>query len=185
MLFLLFALDRDNKNDYAREDTVNSNFLQRDVSNGFQNVNSNICGVDKSVLNAQYNIRSKIDQANFDNQRCCCETQKEILENRYAAALQAQNMQAHLDNCCCDLKTAIHAEGEATRELIQSNTMQDLRDKINERDRELQSAQFQISQVAQTNTITNTLRPFPQPAYITCSPYQTYGYNNSCNGCCF
>ena len=81
------------------------------------------------------------------------------------------------------MKTAIHTEGEATRGLIQANTIQDLRDKVNERDRELQSAQFQISQVSQTSNIVNTLRPFPQPAYITCSPYQSYGYGCGFNNC--
>ena len=45
----------------------------------------------------------------------------------------------------------------------------------------------QLSQNAQTRTLIDTLRPCPQPAYITCSPYQSiygvgYGYNNGC-GC--
>ena len=66
--------------------------------------------------------------------------------------------------------------------MIQANTIQDLRDRINERDRELQSAQLQISQVAQTNSIVNQIRPCPVPAYLTCSPY--FAYNNyGCNGC--
>ena len=78
------------------------------------------------------------------------------------------------------MKSAIHAEGEATRGLIQANTIQDLRDKVNERDRELQSAQFQISQVAQTRSLVEQLRPSPIPAYLTCSPY--FAYNNAC-GC--
>ena len=38
-------------------------------------------------------------------------------------------MQAQQAQCCCDVKTAIHAEGEATRALINANTMQELRDK--------------------------------------------------------
>ena len=80
----------------------------------------------------------------------------------------------------CEITTAIHAEGEATRALINANTMQDLRDKLADRDRDLMSAQFQLSQQAQNATLIGTLRPFPQPAYITCSPYQSVG--NTC-GC--
>lgn len=78
----------------------------------------------------------------------------------------------------CEITTAIHAEGEATRALINSNTMQELRDKLAERERDLQTVQFQLSQQAQNATLIGTLRPFPQPAYITCSPYQ------SVNGTC-
>ena len=51
--------------------------------------------------------------------------------------------------------------------------MQDLRDKLADRDRDLITANFQLSQQAQSANLISTLRPFPQPAYITCSPYQT------------
>lgn len=83
--------------------------------------------------------------------------------------------------CCCDLKTAIHAEGEQTRALITENTIQSLRDA-------LQSTQSLLNASAQTQNIVNQLRPVPIPAYITCSPYASayngygYGYNNNC-GC--
>jgi hypothetical protein len=46
----------------------------------------------------------------------------------------------------CEITTAIHAEGEATRALITENTIQALRDKLEDRDRALQAANFQISQ---------------------------------------
>lgn len=101
-----------------------------------------------------------------------CNTQKEVLENRYTTQLGFQGIQAQLSNCCCDLKTAIHAEGEQTRALITSNTIQELRDN-------LQAAQLQLGNVAQTQNLINALRPFPMPAYITCSPYTSI---NSC-GC--
>ena len=83
----------------------------------------------------------------------------------------------------CEITTAIHAEGEATRALINANTMQDLRDKLADRDRELQTANFHLSQQAQNATLISTLRPFPQPAYITCSPYTAMNGYGACNGC--
>lgn len=76
----------------------------------------------------------------------------------------------------CDITNAIHAEGEATRALINQNTMQELRD-------QLQAAQLQLGNLSQTNTLISALRPFPQPAYITCSPY-TSASNFGCNTCC-
>ena len=91
-------------------------------------------------------------------------------------------MQAQLAECCCSLKEIAHAEGEATRALIQANTIQDLRDKVADRDRDLMTANFQISQAAQSANIIDSVRPFPVPAYQVCSPYVNYGYTCGC-GC--
>ena len=33
------------------------------------------------------------------------------------------------------------------------------------------TANFQLSQQAQNATLISSLRPFPIPAYVTCSPY--------------
>lgn len=81
------------------------------------------------------------------------------------------------------MKTAIHAEGEATRGLIQANTIQDLRDRLAERDRDLSTANFQLSQQAQSANIISTLQPTPKPAYLTCSPYFAYNYGGCGNSC--
>ena len=128
--------------------------------------------------------RLAIMQQNFD-------TSKEVLENRYQSALQAQQIQSQMAQCCCEtnrnidavraenykntceITNAVHAEGERTRALINENVMQELRDN-------LQAAQLQLGNISQTNTLISVLRPFPQPAYITCSPYQA---SNVCGGC--
>lgn len=51
--------------------------------------------------------------------QCCCETNRNIDSVKYENAKNT-----------CDITSAIHAEGEATRALIQQNEMQALRDKI-------------------------------------------------------
>lgn len=82
----------------------------------------------------------------------------------------------------CDIKNLIIADGNSTRQLIQSNTIQALRD-------ELQDAKNSIVNTAQTQTLIGALRPFPTPAYLTCSPYTAIngfnGFNNfnGCGGC--
>ena len=38
---------------------------------------------------------------------------------------------------------------------------------------QLQAAQFNVGQCAQTAMIVNQLRPFPQPAYTVANPYAT------------
>lgn len=64
--------------------------------------------------------------------------------------------------------------------LINENTMQALRDKLADRDRDLLYANFQNSQYLQNSYLVDALRPVSRPAYITCSPYQTT--QNYCNG---
>lgn len=68
-------------------------------------------------------------------------------------------------------------DGEKTRAIMVANQIQDLRDKLADRDRDLQTANFQLSQQAQSANLIGTLRPYPQPAYITSSPYQSVAAN--------
>lgn len=142
--------------------------VQRDVLENRYNTQLGLAGIDKSIM-----------ENRFASQQCCCTTQKEIMQNRYDAALQAQAMQAQQAQCCCDVKTAIHAEGEATRALINANTLQELRDN-------LQAAQLQLGTLSQTNTLLSAINKTPVPAYLTCSPYQS-GYNpyaaQGCGSC--
>ena len=51
--------------------------------------------------------------------------------------------------------------------------MQDLRDKLEARDRDIMVRDFQLSELAQTSSLVSELRPCAKPAYITCSPYTT------------
>lgn len=104
---------------------------------------------------------------------CCCETNRNI-----------DSVRADAYKNTCEITTAIHAEAEQTRALINAQAMQDLRDRLEERDRQLMTANFQLSQQAQTANIIDTLQPTPKPAYLTCSPYFAYGYNGcGCQGC--
>ena len=105
-----------------------------------------------TMLNGFAGVTTAVRDAQFAAQQCCCETNRNIDAVRYEAQKNV-----------CDITTAIHAEGEATRALIQQNEMQALRDKVNE----LQLAQ---SQCAQNAYLTGTLRPYPVPAYPVCGP---------------
>lgn len=120
---------------------------------------------------------------------------RDILENRYQSALQNQTTLSQLQTCCCetnrnidsvraenfkntcDITNAIHSEGEATRALITANVMQELRDQNT-------AYQLQLSNQAQTANLVSQLRPFPVPAYITCSPYQSNVGCGACGGSC-
>lgn len=117
-------------------------------------------------------------QATTDNEilATSCATQKEVFQNRYDNALGVQILGSKMAECCCDMKTAIHADGEATRTLIQENTIQGLRDQI-------VNLNAAYTNLKLANDIVSQVRPFPMPAYVTCSPYTSIsGYNTGCNG---
>ena len=59
------------------------------------------------------------------------------------------------------------------------NTIQALRDKLNDKDRDIQTRDFQLSQLAQNSYLVNTLNPAPIPAYPVQNPKCCY---NPC-GC--
>lgn len=122
-----------------------------------------------NLLKGFDSVGQQIAENRFASQQCCCET------NRNIDSLKAENYRN-----TCEITTALHAEGEATRQLINANTMQDLRDRLEERDRDLLQANIMASQIAQTQQLVGMLRPFPVPAYITCSPYTSS--TNTC-GC--
>lgn len=180
VLFLVFGMMGGGFGGWGANNAATQGAITRgELYEGF-NTNA-ILNNQNSMMRDQFGLQRDVLENRFTAQQCCCETQKEIMQSRYDAALQAQAMQAQQAQCCCDLKTAIHAEAEATRSLINSNTMQELRD-------QLQAANLQLGNLSQTQTLINTLRPTPQPAYITCSPYQAanwvnFGSNAAC-GCC-
>lgn len=49
----------------------------------------------------------------------------------YNTLQQSSALSAQMANCCCDLKTAVHAEGEATRNMIQQDKIEALQQQIN------------------------------------------------------
>ena len=151
--------------------------IQNGLCDGFYAQNTNTLqgfnNVGKDILVSRYELSNDIAQNRFAAQQCCCET------NRNIDSVRAENYKN-----TCEITNAIHAEGEATRALITANTMQDLRDKLADRDRDLMTANFQLSQQAQSANLIGALRPFPQPAYVTCSPYQSaHSYNGCGCGC--
>lgn len=144
------------------------NDITTGLCNSFATVNSNLCQGFNSV-------NSGLAENRFAQQQCCCETKQAI------ANLAAENYRN-----TCDITTAIHNEGEATRALITENAIQALRDKLADKDRDILYANLQLSQKEQNETLIDVLRPVSRPAYITCSPYTSAnsycanGYNGGC-----
>lgn len=187
ILFILFSMFGGGGM-WGGNNFIADEFIQRDIFNTNQNVSSTACQTQRDVLENRYDTQVGLTALGSQMASCCCDTQraidntkfeisKEVMQNRYDNALQTQTLSAQMAECCCDIKTAIHADGEATRALITANTIQELRDN-------LQAAQLQLGNLSQTQTLVNTLRPVPTPAYITCSPYQTYAAPFGCGCSC-
>lgn len=145
------------------------------LCDGFYAINNGLkdgfYGTQAGIKDGFYGIQGALAENRFAAQNCCCETNRNIDAVRYEGA---QNT--------CAITNAIHAEGEATRALINSNVMQELRDKLEARDRDVLVRDFQLSQLAQSASLVNELRPCAKPAYITCSPYAPAA-NFGCGAC--
>ena len=166
----------------------NSGVDANQIENGIRNVQNGLCdgfyaqnttmlqgfnGIQRDLCTGFSAVNAGIAENRFAAQQCCCETNRNIDAVRYEAQKNT-----------CDITTAIHNEGEATRALINANTMQNLRDKLADKDRELMTANFQLSQQAQSANLIDQLRPCARPAYLTCSPYQANNYGFNCGSCC-
>lgn len=86
------------------------------INDRLTNIGNGICD-STFALNNTITNEGRAMQTQLAN--CCC-------ENRLAIA----NLSAQMNTNTCDVVNAIHAEGEATRQLIQANEIQSLRDKV-------------------------------------------------------
>ena len=139
-------------------------FNNQDVNGQLRGITNGICdgfyAINSGLKDGFYGTQGALAENRFAAEKCCCETNRNIDAVRYEGA---QNT--------CAITNAIHAEGEATRALINANTMQELRDRLEARDRDIMVRDFQLSQLSQTAALVGELRPCAKPAYITCSPY--------------
>lgn len=144
--------------------------VQNGLCDGFYAQNSNMLqgfnGIDRALCNGFNDVNANITQARFDSQQCCCETNRNIDAIRYENARNT-----------CDIMQNADRNTQRIIDTMTANEIQSLRD-------QLQTANFQLSQQAQSVNLISTLRPFPQPAYITCSPYTAMNGYGACNcGC--
>lgn len=155
------------------------NDMATGLCNSFAAVNSNLCqgfsGVNSNLNQGVNSINANIAENRYAQGQCCCELKKEISD------LSAENYRN-----TCEITNVIRREGEATRALITENSIQALRDKLADKDRDILYANLQLSQKEQNETLIDVLRPVSRPAYITCSPYTSANsyYANGYGGGC-
>ena len=155
-------------NNVATTDYISSEFTQRDVNNGFQNtnnlisngfsgVNTNICGLKSDVLENRYAA-----------QLSACNTQRDILQqtNELNTNLltSALNNQAKMDECCCTLRAQGIENTQKILDVLNQNTIDDLRSQVND-------LKNTITATGIGTSIVNQVRPYPIPSYLVSSPY--------------
>ena len=172
-------------NNNATRDLITSTDLQnaivsgnnmQDIFRNFGELTANLDGFERDATANWNSIR-------YDNLVNTNGVVNQLVENRFAQQTANCQLNRNIDSVkaeayqnTCAITDAIRCEGQATRALIEANTIQDLRDKLEEKDRQLLKSDFQISQVDQNATLINALRPTPQPAFIVSTPY---GYGSA------
>ena len=71
---------------------------------------------------------------------------------------EGRALQTQIAECCCSTKEAIHAEGEATRALIQQNKIDAMQSRIN--NLEMQNAMCGVVRYPQATTYSSGSNPF-------------------------
>ena len=157
-----------------------------DAALSTQGIENGITGIGTQLCNGFNSLSAQLAD-------CCCSTKSAVADVNYNLAAQTNILQNTVNNNGNAIQQALNsgfrdvidAQNAGTQRIVDLFTQ----DKIQSLQTELQSAQLQLSNAAQTNNIVNALRPTPVPAYLTCSPYQTivnptgFAFGVSGNGC--
>ena len=153
--------------------------ISTQIANGFSDNATNICNVRSDILTGNMGLQNAILDSKYANAIGDCNIQRDILSqtnelNTNLLTTQL-NAQAQLDKCCCDLRAEGLANTQKILDAINTNTIQDLRDK-------LATANNQLSDQA----VISAVRPYPVPSYLVSSPYSSiyngFGWNNGFYG---
>lgn len=159
-------------------------FNLNQIQNDTRDIERAISGANTANLQGQSALLQEIAKQGYDAQSCCCTTNRNIDSVRYDLSRNIDALRFETQKQTSDITAAIHQDGEATRGLITQNLIQGLRDQVAAKDRDLMTANFQLSQQAQSAKLIDELSPRPIPAYQTCSPYQASGFGGYGFGCC-
>ena len=172
--------------------------------NGFSGVQQALCqgfgGLNSAVAQNGFETRLGIQNVSSQLANCCCDIRQElasgfcgvnssIKDTNYNMAMNTNALQQSMCNNTRDIIESNNANYRALHDEIVANRLEDKNAQIQAQQNEINALRLAASQEKQNNYLVNELKPCPIPAYITCNPYQSYGFtyaNNSCgcnNGC--
>lgn len=135
---------------FATRTDIDAALATRGIENGIQNISTQLCNGFNTLGSQMAN--------------CCCDLKQGQGEINYNMAAQTNILQNTVNN---GFRDVIENQTAGVQRIIDTITQ----DKIQSLQTELQSAQLQLSNAAQTNNIINALRPTPTPSYPVMSPY--------------
>lgn len=124
----------------------------------------NMNSLQQGLCNLGYTNLSNFKDISAQIASCCCDTNRNIDAIRYENAKNT-----------CDIITAGERNTDRIINHLTQSEIQGLRDQLN-------TANLQLSQQAQSANLISTLRPTPIPAYVTCSPFEAAGIYGARNG---
>lgn len=163
------------KNGVATTDNAIANeFNFNSLNNGVRAIETGICDLGFALSQDNGRTRDAITANAFSTERgfntlasqlasCCCDTQKELLVNRYDMAKGFCDVVNNASSNTRDIINAGNMNTQRIVDMMTSNQLQELRDKNN-------ALTIQVSQQNQTATILNSLKPTPRPSYIVPNP---------------
>ena len=156
------------RSNVATTDFVSSEFTQRDIQNGFQNQSNLIAGGFADTATGICNLKGEVLENRYAGQLAACQTQRDILTqtnelntNLLTTALQNQSK---MDECCCNLRAQGIENTQKILDVLNQNTIDDLRSQVND-------LKNTITANGIGTSIVNQVRPYPVPAYAVSSPY--------------
>lgn len=120
--------------------------LRKDVADNGKEIH--VLGNEVAGMFAQQNLAFTGEFRNLDNR--LCDSEKATMNMGFALSNQMSNFQHAVDNQFCAVKSAINADGDATRALITQNLIDGLRSELATERRNRDNREIEIN-VTQTN----------------------------------
>lgn len=153
---------------YGAAQEISNEFLYANLNAGQEAIRTSQLATQNGIASLGFDLTNQINAVSQTLGQGLCSTTYELSSkidaSRYDQALSAQQLSRQIADCCCTtnrnidalanqmsmdtcaIKEAIFRDGEATRALINANTVQELRDKLS-------AAEMALSNGAQTKAI--------------------------------
>ena len=167
------------------------NGINTSILNGFH-------GVDNAVCQLGYQTQQGFSTLGAQLADCCCTTQRSIDNAMFQTSQGINNIGNKIDACCCETQRQIERGFCDTNYNLATNTTAIIQNAHNDTDRviakldamemarkdetiselrsQVNALNLAQSQANQNTYLINTLRPCPQPAYLSCNPWAGSGY---------
>ncbi len=166
--------------------TAQSRYIQNGLCDGFYAMNTSLlngfAGTNNAIMTNGYETRNAINNISAQLADCCCKTQSAIQGVNYNLATNTCSLQNTMNMNTRDIVDAVNCNYRALHDEIVANRIEDKNAQITAQQNEINALRLAASQERQNTYLIDQLKPCPIPAYITCNPYQSYGYNNN-SGC--